>query len=391
MKNNQTLESIMNEFATRTGLTDLSKPARRYLWTDAFAVCNFLELYRRTKKEHYKKMALSLVDTVHSVLGRYHNEDSREGWISGLEDAKEHPTIGGLRIGKPLMERAPDEPYDERKEWDSDGQYFHYLTKWMHALSKTASVTGEVKYIRWAIELAKTAHRAFTYEMPDRSKRMYWKMSTDLSRPLVTSMGQHDALDAYVTYVQLAATASGFGENADLSGEIGEAAAMTETMPLETEDPLGLGGLLDNAGKAAQLIAVYGLPLEGLLISLLDAAQKGVERFIRSETLRYPSEYRLAFRELGLSIGLHGVEMVTHLLDEHADKFEQKEAIDEAVLQLQKHIPLTETIETFWMLPKHQQGSTWTEHIDINSVMLATSLAPDGFLRIEEEKTDEKQ
>ncbi|MGB6020646.1 MAG: hypothetical protein WBF77_13720 [Sulfurimonadaceae bacterium] len=382
MKNNQTLESIMNGFATRTGLTDLSKPSRRYLWTDAFAVCNFLELYRQTKNEHYKEMALLLVDTVHSVLGRYHNEDSREGWISGLDDAKEHPTIGGLRIGKLLMDRAPDEPYDERKEWDRDGQYFHYLTKWMHALSQTASVTAEVKYLRWAIELAKTAHRAFTYELPDRSKRMYWKMSTDLSRPLVTSMGQHDALDAYITYLQLSATASGFGESADLSREIEEAAAMAETMPLETEDPLGLGGLLNDAGRAAQLIAVYGLPLNGLLISLLDAAQNGVEHFVRSETLRYPPEYRLAFRELGLSIGLHGVERVIHLLDEYADKFEQKEAIDEAISRLQKQIALAEAIETFWTLPKHQQSSTWTEHIDINSVMLATSLAPDGFLSI---------
>ncbi|MGB5964684.1 MAG: hypothetical protein WBG65_04020 [Sulfurimonadaceae bacterium] len=382
MKNNQTLESIMNGFATRTGLTDLSQTARRYLWTDAFAVCNFLELYRQTKNEHYKEMALLLVDTVHSVLGRYHNEDSREGWISGLDDAKEHPTIGGLRIGKLLMDRAPDEPYDERKEWDRDGQYFHYLTKWMHALSQTASVTAEVKYLRWAIELAKTAHRAFTYELPDRSKRMYWKMSTDLSRPLVTSMGQHDALDAYITYLQLSATASGFGESADLSREIEEAAAMAETMPLETEDPLGLGGLLNDAGRAAQLIAVYGLPLNGLLISLLDAAQNGVEHFVRSETLRYPPEYRLAFRELGLSIGLHGVERVIHLLDEYADKFEQKEAIDEAVSRLQKQIALAEAIETFWTLPKHQQSSTWTEHIDINSVMLATSLAPDGFLSI---------
>ncbi len=53
-------------------------------------MCNFLELYRQTQDEHYKKMALLLVDTVHSVLGRYHNEDSRKGWISGLDDAKEH-------------------------------------------------------------------------------------------------------------------------------------------------------------------------------------------------------------------------------------------------------------------------------------------------------------
>lgn len=384
MNTNRTVESMMNNFASRTGLTDLSRPARRYLWTDAFAVCNFLGLYRQTKEEHYKNMALSLVDEVHSVLGRYHPMDSREGWISGLDDAKskEHPTIGGLRIGKPLMERAPDEPYDEKKEWDSDGQYFHYLTKWMHALSQTANATNEVKYILWAVELAKTAHSAFTYRTPGGSKRMVWKMSTDLSRPLVTSMGQHDALDAYITYMQLTATASRFGEKADLFQEIEEAAAMAKTTALLTDDPLGIGGLLSDASRAAQLIAVYGVPLHELLISLLDAAQKGVERFVRSMTLQYPAEYRLAFRELGLSIGLHGVEIVAHLLDEHADRFEQKEVMDELRVRLQKQIVLTESIETFWMLPKHQQSPTWTEHIDINSVMLCTSLSPDGFLKI---------
>ena len=45
---------------------------RRYLWTDAFAVCNFLELYRHTSDE--KHLSLRLVDQVHSILGR-HRED----------------------------------------------------------------------------------------------------------------------------------------------------------------------------------------------------------------------------------------------------------------------------------------------------------------------------
>jgi len=37
-------------------------------------------------------------------------------------------------------------------------------------------------------------------------------------------------------------------------------------------------------------------------------------------------------------------------------------------------------IEAFWRDPEHQRVTTWTEHQDINEVMLATSLAPDGFL-----------
>ncbi len=87
------------------------------------------------------------------------------GWISGLaeREGEAHPTRGGLRIGKPLPERAPGEPFDERLEWDRDGQYFHYLTKWMHALDQVARATGQPMFNVWARELAHAAHRAFTY------------------------------------------------------------------------------------------------------------------------------------------------------------------------------------------------------------------------------------
>ena len=43
----ETARALMLEFAQRTGLTSRAPP-RRYLWTDAFAVCNFLELHRAT-------------------------------------------------------------------------------------------------------------------------------------------------------------------------------------------------------------------------------------------------------------------------------------------------------------------------------------------------------
>ena len=72
---------------------------------------------------------------------------ARRGWLGGRseEDGERHPTAGGLRIGKPLPERGAREPIDERLEWDRDGQYFHYLTKWMHALCQAAWFTGEAQ------------------------------------------------------------------------------------------------------------------------------------------------------------------------------------------------------------------------------------------------------
>ena len=43
-------KSIMLEFASNTGLESAAVTPRRYLWTDGFAVCNFLELYSQTKE-----------------------------------------------------------------------------------------------------------------------------------------------------------------------------------------------------------------------------------------------------------------------------------------------------------------------------------------------------
>ena len=228
------VREIMIEFARETGLSRVLKSPRRYLWTDAFAVCNFLGLYYQTREETYLSLALRLVDQVHHTLGRHREDDSRSGWISGLdeEQGRKHPTRGGLRIGKELNERGLHDPFDEGLEWDRDGQYYHYLTKWMHALNRVSTVTGNLTYNTWAIELAKTAHARFVYASPFGSpKRMYWKMSIDLSRSLVPSMGHHDPLDGFVTYQELEATAANDREKSragDLRAEIADMVKICE-------------------------------------------------------------------------------------------------------------------------------------------------------------------
>ena len=111
MSNSRIAEAItlMQGFAERTGLS-AGHPARRYLWTDAFAVCNFLSLAQATGEHHYTTLALRLVDQVHHTLGRHRDDDPRSGWLSGLNahEGELHPTRGGLRIGKALPERGPD-------------------------------------------------------------------------------------------------------------------------------------------------------------------------------------------------------------------------------------------------------------------------------------------
>lgn len=368
----QALE-LMTRFAAGTGLTS-ERPSQRYLWTDAFAVCNFLGLGRATGESRYSELALQLVDRVHHVLGRHRADDRRTGWISGLasEDGEAHPTLGGLRIGKALPERQPDEPMDERLEWDRDGQYFHYLTKWMHALDQVTRSTGQALFNAWARELAHAAHRAFTYAPRHGGhKRMYWKLSIDLSRPLVASMGQHDPLDGLVTYAQLEATAAGWGPS--LGDVIADFAAMVDPRGLATDDPLGVGGLLVDAYRIAQL-EQQGARNFDLVEVLHEAALVGLRQYVDQPDLRLPASRRLAFRELGLAIGLATLER---------DQWPaERGAVGASVDRLSRFVPLRTEIEAFWLRPEHRRVDSWLEHTNINDVMLATSLQPEGFLVI---------
>ena len=378
-------EKIMLDFAARTGLSPVEKTPRRYLWTDAFAVCNFLELYQRKNDAAYRQLALDLVDQVHNVLGRHRSDDMRTGWISGLdeEEGKKHPTRGGLRIGKTLNERKPSEPYDDRREWDQDGQYYHYLTKWMHALNRASSVTGCMTFNQWAVELAKTAHDRFSYSLPSGRRRMVWKMSIDLSYPLVSSMGQHDPLDGYITYLQLqAAAAADVDERGRsvLRDEIAEMTSICEEQNWSTSDPLGIGGLLGDAFKIGQLIFRKNLDEIRLLEMLIDASLPSLETFAGQQPFQLPADHRLAFRELGLCIGLEAIDKLRHLMSEAPDQFGKQKFLASQVQSLGHYGSLIETIKCFWLNHSHPQVASWMAHQDINEVMLATSLAPDGYL-----------
>ena len=323
----ETAAALMTEYIERT-----TRTRSRYLWNDALAVCNLLALGNVGG-------ARKLVELVHRRLGTHHDPA--------------HPTLGGLRIGKPLPERREDEPFDENLEWDRDGQYFHYLTKWMQALDQLARVTKEPRYARWSRELADVAFRRFVYDAGPR-KRMYWKMSVDLRRPLVTSMGHHDPLDGYVTCLQLAATASALENDHHALIEATVAyRRMISLRDLATSDPLGLGGLLVDAYRLTQL------DLDGeLRDALLDAARVGLDQTLARGELMLPANYRLAFRELGLAIGLAAMP----------------------VKGLRHATEIAAEIRDFWSAAENRAARSYRDHQDINDVMLATSLVPEGYV-----------
>lgn len=371
------VRGIMLDFARRTGLTSSEHQPVRYLWTDAFAVCNFLGLFVDHADEEALELARRLVDQTHHVLGKHRPDDPRCGWISGLPEAKgeAHPTRGGLRIGKPLPEGGPG---DAAGDWDRDGQYFHYLTRWMHALDRMARVTGDATYHRWACELASTVHDSFSYVAGPGARRLFWKMSIDLSRPQVASMGLHDPLDGFLTYCQLQA-GSANDSSLDLSREIRELRALCANQAWDTDDALGIGGLLCDAHRLRQLTSAGFLNEPRLLEDLLRSSLRGLETLVARGAFRGGAGKRLGFRELGLSIGLHAVARV-RTQDGKEDGKEDGVRLAVLLEDIARFQSLADHIESFWLEPSSREFASWQDHRDINDVMLATSLAPAGYL-----------
>jgi hypothetical protein len=117
-----------------------------------------------------------------------------------------------------------------------------------------------------------------------------------------------------------------------------------------------------------------------LLPRLLEASLLGLQGYASSKELEGPASRRLAFRELGLAIGLHAVERMAGAVT--SGVFAGDESALESLEALRRYTALAAAIERFWLIDGHREQRSWTEHRDINEVMLATSLAPQGFLRL---------
>jgi hypothetical protein len=246
----------------------------------------------------------------------------------------------------------------------------------MHALDQVAHATSNPVFDEWALELATTAHRAFARRSDDGRLRMIWKASIDLSRAAVATMGQHDPLDGFVTCLQLRRALASHSADA-LERAIVDFASMVNTRALATTDPLGIGGLLVDAARLQQLSTGEDRDGERLLCdAIVDAASHGLSSFVRSPERDLPAAQRLAFRELGLTIGLAAVERML-------DRLPRGVQAPGATELLARFGFLRAEIESFWLRPESRSTRTWTDHVDINDVMLATSLLPEGFLGLD--------
>ena len=152
------------------------------------------------------------------MLGRHRDDDARTGWISGLDGARGRgaPDRGGLRIGKPLPERGPDEPL-RRAAGVGARRPVLPLSDQVDARARSGDAVDRASRRSTSGRASSRTRRTApsrTCRAGAARRRMYWKLSIDLSRPLVTSMGQHDPLDGLVTCVEPEASAAGLAADA---------------------------------------------------------------------------------------------------------------------------------------------------------------------------------
>ncbi len=250
----------------------------------------------------------------------------------------------------------------------------------MHALDQVSRATRDPRFNAWARELADVAHRSFRVE---GGRGMVWKMSIDLSRPLVPSMGHHDPLDGLLTCVQLQTTAarlSGAPREPDLAQAVADFTALAQGRDWATADPLGVGCLLIDACRVAQLSSEGAFAGGDLLGTLLAAALAGLSQVARQGVWTQPASQRLAFRELGLAIGLCALEPIEKQVRAESGRFSDAAGVLRRIEALKREVALGSQIAAFWRAPEHRRTDIWQEHRDIDEVMLATCLAPDGLL-----------
>ena len=206
---------------------------RRYLWTDAFAVLNLVTdaarcaatRATRAAARPRSEAALALVETTTRTLGSPRAPDlpmaPSEYPLFTLDPVVPQtphrangrkPRWRGLRIGKRLAAKSSD------PGMALDGQYFHYVDKWLVALARLASELPEddprrVRVATEAVHVVKDVHPHFIEREPfingpsidafsaDRDARqetrvgapigVRWKINADAS-PVVASRPSSD-------------------------------------------------------------------------------------------------------------------------------------------------------------------------------------------------------
>jgi hypothetical protein len=250
---------------------------RRYLWTDAFAVIaytSFADALERAEAmdssefecapERYRRAANLLIDAVHAGLGAPRSASAPDAMRA--DESGISPTgFVGLRIGKLHSAAQTD------AGMALDGQYWHYIDKWLLALVRAGRADD-------AAAIAKVAFPPFFDAGPagdGRGGGIRWKLSVDASAPpfMQRAYASDDALLALVVFGLIEHHRSD-----DAPSLAGECLLLREALrgyaPGVTHDPLGWGleALVDDFVEGHPRTA----PLKHAAPSALDACHLGL-------------------------------------------------------------------------------------------------------------------
>jgi hypothetical protein len=159
--------------------------------------------------------------------------------------------------------------------------------------------------------------------------------------------------------------------------------ALCEHGQWATGDPLGVGGLLFDACRLCQLLGQEKHRELRLLEEVMQGSGDGLMTMLKTGYLKR-HRHRLAFRELGLAIGLRAVTIIANEFRNERNTFGSRPSLLRLIDLLLPYKRLSGEIIDFWFPHAEDPDESWKAHQDINEVMLATAIAPGTFLSVGE-------
>ena len=198
-------------------------------------------------------------------------------------------------------------------------------------------------------------------------------------------MGLHDLLDGLLTFRETEHAIAKMPANpgvTDLSAAIDLLSTLCQQRDWTTADPLGLGGLLFDACRLCGLIGDQRDYVR-LLEEVIQACHDGLVALLASPFLNRPASHRLAFRELGLAIGLRASPIIADAIAKERNTFVSRPALRRSVDLLLPYQSLSQAISSAsgCRTPSIRMRVGKTTKIS-DDVMLATALIPDMFLLV---------
>mgnify|MGYP000272676830 CR=1 FL=1 len=312
---------------------------RRYLWTDAFGVLAYLSLADQLeqqqtpeKAETYRAAAHRLIHVVHDCLGQPRSDTDKT--MQMTKDMASPNGNVGLRIGKAHHRQVTD------AGMSYDGQYWHYIDKWLLALSRAGRVEDGCR-------IGKSVFPYFFDAGPngDGSQGgIRWKLSVDATPPpsLQRAYASDDTLVALIVFSILERQRQNKDSSTVIPSLAPEIAMLEKSLefykPRVTDDPLGWG-------------------LEALYDQFLQGHPRRQALHSLHQRALHPSHFSLPFRLYGAMIGarIAGKEVAPTSM------------VNDLIVQ---------SLE--YQAGAIQRG--YEEHSTINRVMLATVLLCPGQL-----------